>query len=123
LKGAGVRHVLVVGPGPWWRGGLPELLEQYYVRHRVVPFRMTYGLELHSGLDRVLRERSLFSGASYVSPIDLMCDGDGCVTRIGDNENDIIAWDDDHLTIAGSRYLVDRFAKALFVDQLVKVGP
>lgn len=131
LKGAGVRHVLVVGPGPWWRGGLPELLEQYYVRHRVVPSRMTYGLELNSGLDRVLRERSLISGASYVSPIDLMCDGDGCVTKIGDNANDIIAWDEDHLTVAGSRYLVDRFPKTLLVDasfptkrpELVKVGP
>jgi hypothetical protein len=77
---------------------------------------MKYGSQLFSGLDRELRERSLISGASYVSPIDLMCDGQGCVTRAGDNANEIVAWDSVHLTVAGSIYLVGRFPKALFGD-------
>jgi peptidoglycan/LPS O-acetylase OafA/YrhL len=116
LKSAGVRHVLVVGPVPVWSGGLPECLEQYYVKHESIPFRMKYGLQLFTELDNHLRERSRTSGASYISPIDLMCDGKGCVTRVGDNAIDIVAWDNVHLTVAGSIYLVDRFPKALFGD-------
>jgi hypothetical protein len=113
LKKAGVARVLVVGPVPLWRGGLLECLERYYTRRRLVPFRMKYGLQLFSELDSDLRERSRISGASYVSPIDLMCDEEGCVTRVGNNANDIVAWDTVHLTVAGSIYLVDRFPQAL----------
>jgi peptidoglycan/LPS O-acetylase OafA/YrhL len=115
LKNAGVHHVLVVGPVPNWRGGLPECLKHYYAGHRTVPFRMKYGALLFSELDRDLRERSSIAGASYVSPIDLMCDEKGCVTRVGKDADDVIAWDNAHLTIAGSIYLVDRFPQSLFV--------
>jgi peptidoglycan/LPS O-acetylase OafA/YrhL len=113
LKRVGVRNVLVVGPVPLWRGGLPECLQQYYVRHRILPFRMKYGLQLFSELDSTLKERSRNSGASYASPMDLMCDDEGCLTRVGDNAGDIVAWDNVHLTVAGSLYLVDRFLQAL----------
>jgi peptidoglycan/LPS O-acetylase OafA/YrhL len=116
LKGAGVRRVIVVGPVPYWRGGLPECLQQYYARHRIVPFRMKYGAQLLSDLDRDLRQRSSISGASYVSPIDLLCDEKGCVTRVGNRADGIVAWDDVHLTIAGSIYLVERFPQTFFVD-------
>ena len=97
------------------RGGLPERLEQYYVRHQSIPFRMAYGLYLLSDHDHDLGERSLPSGASYVSPIELMCDGDGCLTRFGDGANDITIMDDGHLTVAGSTYLVDHFSEVLLV--------
>jgi len=116
LKGAGVRRVLVVGPVPVWRSGLPECLQRYYARHRIVPFRMKYGVLLFSDLDHDLREQSRIAGASYVSPLDLMCSDQGCVTRVGDGENDIVAWDNVHLTVAGAIYLVDRFPKPLFGD-------
>jgi hypothetical protein len=45
--------------------------------------------------------------------MDLMCDDEGCLTRVGDNAGDIVAWDNVHLTVAGSLYLVDRFLQAL----------
>jgi SGNH domain (fused to AT3 domains) len=114
LKKAGVSHVLVGRPVPRWRDGLPECLQHYYKKHRSVPIRMTYGLQLFPELDSDLRERSRISGASYVSPIDLMCDEEGCLTKVGDNASDIVAWDSFHLTVAGAVYLVDRFPRALF---------
>jgi peptidoglycan/LPS O-acetylase OafA/YrhL len=119
LKGAGVGRVLVVGPVPVWRGGLPECLQQYYVRHGIVPFRMKHGAVLFSDLDRDLRERSSIAGASYVSPIDLMCDEKGCVTRVGERADDVITWDNVHLTIAGAVYLVGRFPQTLFSHLLI----
>jgi peptidoglycan/LPS O-acetylase OafA/YrhL len=116
LKSGGIPHVMVVGPGPIWSCELLECLQQYYEKHGVIPSRMKYGLQLRSALDRNLRERSRVAGALYVSPIDLMCDEEGCLTRVGDNNKDITAWDDVHLTVAGSIYLVERFPPSLFVD-------
>jgi peptidoglycan/LPS O-acetylase OafA/YrhL len=114
LKSAGVVHVLLVGSGPVWKGGLPECLQRYYVSHGEVPSRMKYCLELYPDLDLDFRERSRTTGASYVSPLDLLCNDDGCLTKVGDRATDIMMWDFNHLTVAGSIYLTDRFPKPLF---------
>ena len=116
LKSAEVRHVLVVGPVPSWRNGLRQCLLQYYVDHAVVPRRMKTGSQLNPQFDSELRERSRLAGAIYVSPIETMCNEEGCVTRVGDGPADIVARDGTHLTIAGSVYLIDRFPSALFVE-------
>jgi peptidoglycan/LPS O-acetylase OafA/YrhL len=114
LKSVEVPHVLVVGHVPSWRNGLRLCLQQYYVEHAVVPERMKTGLVLNPQLDGELGEQSRLAGAIYVSPIEAMCNGEGCVTRVGDDATDIVAWDGSHLTVAGSIYLVDRFPSALF---------
>jgi hypothetical protein len=77
---------------------------------------MKTGLVLHPQLDSELRERSRLAGAIYVSPMETMCNGEGCVTRVGDDPKDIVAWDGTHLTVAGSIYLVDHFPSAVFVE-------
>jgi peptidoglycan/LPS O-acetylase OafA/YrhL len=114
VKSEGVRHVVVVGPGPYWRGGFPECLQRYYVRHGSVPLRTNYCLNLFSELDGDLRERSRVAGASYASPTDLLCDGEGCITRVGGDAKDIIIFDTVHFTIAGSNYFVSHFMPNLF---------
>jgi peptidoglycan/LPS O-acetylase OafA/YrhL len=116
LKSIEIPHVLVVGPVPSWRNGLRVCLQQYYVDHAVVPRRMKTGLVLHPQLDSELRERSRLAGAIYVSPMETMCNGEGCVTRVGDDPKDIVAWDGTHLTVAGSIYLVDHFPSAVFAE-------
>ena len=116
LKSVEVPHILVVGPVPGWRNGLRVSLQQYYVDHEVVPRRMETGLQLNHQLDSELREQSRLAGAFYVSPMEAMCNGDGCITRVGDGPKDIVARDGTHLTVAGSIYLIDRFPSALFVE-------
>jgi hypothetical protein len=81
---------------------------------------MKAGVVLKSELDSDLRERSRLAGATYISPIDAMCNEEGCITRVGDNLDDIVTWDGQHLTVAGSIYLVDRFPGALFGDSKSK---
>ena len=48
-------------------------------------------------------------GVNYLSPISLLCDSDGCLTRVPDDPRSLIGWDYAHLTIAGSEYLTARF--------------
>lgn len=114
LKGMGISKILLVGPTPVWPSELPHSLQQYYVKHRIVPSRMREGVRLFSHVDTGLREIAKVAGVSYISPLDLMCNDEGCVTRVGDGAEDIVAWDADHLTVAGSNYLVERFPPVLF---------
>ena len=121
LKSIGVSKILLVGPMPIWPSGLPHALQQYYVKHRLVPSRMREGVHLFSQIDTELREIAKIAGVFYVSPLDLMCNSDGCVTRVGDDPVDIVVWDSDHLTVAGSDYLVERFPP--FVVQTPALAP
>jgi hypothetical protein len=45
-------------------------------------------------------------GAEFISVPDVMCNADGCLTRIGNTASDISATDQVHLTEKGSVYLI-----------------
>jgi len=66
----------------------------------------------------VLRKKVDAWGAGYISVWDAMCNMDGCLMRVGPRGSDVTAFDDVHLTIAGSGYLADAI-----LPQLIDVGP
>ncbi|WP_426765508.1 SGNH hydrolase domain-containing protein [Pseudomonas aeruginosa] len=49
-------------------------------------------------------------GVNYISPRRILCDSGGCLTRLGDTGDQLVAWDYGHLTDAGSAFLVGKFA-------------
>jgi hypothetical protein len=98
-------RIVVLGSVPWWKRGLPnEVLRYFMLQHRLIPERSTRAEPDGSGA--VLRERVVPRGAEFISVWDVMCDMDGCLTRIGDSANDISASDQVHLTEKGSVFLV-----------------
>ena len=98
-------RIVVLGSVPWWKRGLPnEVLRYFMLQHRLIPERSTRAEPDGSGA--VLRERVVPRGAEFISVWDVMCDTDGCLTRIGDSANDISASDQVHLTEKGSVFLV-----------------
>ncbi|MDK2351642.1 MULTISPECIES: acyltransferase family protein [Pseudomonas aeruginosa group] len=113
LRAAGVGEIDLVGPVPQWRDGLPK---QLYLRFRDsmshrVPVRMSSGLdERFMGVDDILREKAVALGVNYISPRRILCDDEGCLTRLGDTGDQLTAWDYGHLTDAASVFLVGRFA-------------
>jgi hypothetical protein len=115
LKEDGISHILVVGPVPIWKYGLPVALQQFYLKFHTIPSRMTFAAILPSGIDATLKEVAQNAGAAYVSPLKFLCNDAGCLVRVGDRADDIVAWDSTHLTIAGSIYLVDQ----IFGDPVV----
>jgi hypothetical protein len=46
-------------------------------------------------------------GAEYISAWDAMCDKDGCLTRLGEQPEDVVASDQHHLTERGSKFLIE----------------
>jgi hypothetical protein len=59
-------------------------------------------------IDDTLKSTSALFGVPYYSLKDQLCNAQGCLTRVGGLlPDDLIVFDDGHLTSAGARYLVD----------------
>src|ERR1700736_5559160 len=107
-------RVVVLGPVPTWRRGLPnEVLRYFMLHHRLIAERSSDAVS-SNWPDAILRARLVPLGAEYVSVWDAMCNADGCLTRIGDAASDISASDQVHLTEKGSVFLVQSI-----IDQLL----
>jgi len=103
------QHVLVVGQVPIWSGSLPRILNQEYLRFgQGAPTRMFTGLVPESiQIDDTMRSTNAEFGVPYYSLKDQLCNAQGCLTRVGEKlPEDLIVYDDGHLTTAGARYLV-----------------
>jgi peptidoglycan/LPS O-acetylase OafA/YrhL len=109
LRGAGPQNVLIVGQMPIWGDTLPRILNQKYLRlGRAAPTRMFTGLLPESlQIDETMRSASDRLGLPYYSVKDQLCNVQGCLTRVGDRlPDDLIVFDDGHVTASGARYLL-----------------
>jgi len=99
--------VTVVGPLPWWSPALnriwtPEEIQQM---DRLPLYTQTglldYPRQFDSDFRRVLRGIDV----SYVSPLDVLCNAEGCRVSLDGTPQTLTAWDYGHLTNFGSELL------------------
>lgn len=113
LKRIGIKHIDLIGPVPFWNDGLPKQLSLYAQRNfpHVIPARMKLGLngKYFIQQEKMLRERAEFFGVNYISPLNILCDENGCLTMLDGSIDSLISWDYGHLTTKGSEYLVSKF--------------
>ena len=111
-------RVIVLGSVPWWKRGLPnEVLRYFMLHHRLIPERSRRAEPDNSGA--ALRQKLVPLGAEFISVWDVMCNADGCLTRIGDRSEDITASDQVHLTEKASAFLV----QSILDDLLLTPAP
>lgn len=111
-----VPRVVVLGPVPAWKRGLPGQALNYYITHRsFLPLRsdrFVYDLWDEASA------RTLFVGlgAEYISAWEVFCTLEGCLTRV--NENGALTTRDRiHLTEEGSAMLIGAVKDKLLQDQ------
>jgi peptidoglycan/LPS O-acetylase OafA/YrhL len=112
LQDIGIKDIRIVGPVPQWKDSLSKQLYLYYQGHvpHTVPERMDFGLQQNFfGLDDVLKVKLQKEGVHYISARDILCNKDGCITRLGATGDTLTAWDNSHLTARSSEFLVSRF--------------
>jgi hypothetical protein len=110
LLHSGARNVLIVGQVPIWNVSLPRIINQHYLRYgQGAPIRMFTGLETESiQIDDTMRSASAEFGVPYYSLKNQLCGAQGCLTRVGEKlPEDLIVFDDGHLTTAGARYVLE----------------
>ncbi|HYW63127.1 MAG TPA: acyltransferase family protein [Bradyrhizobium sp.] len=103
-------RIVILGPVPVWRGGLPAAVAAYYrLKRRIIPERTFEAVDPANGDDN-LRRIAGELGVTYISARNILCNDDGCLARLG---NSLTTSDTLHLTAAGSAYLVEAVAPTL----------
>ena len=116
LRNASIKNIYLVGPVPQWQGKLPMCVYKYFVRDKLhrVPSRMHACLVPNvDRIDQAMRDFATKTMINYISPYEILCNSDGCLTRIAGNDSILTAYDFHHLTIPASRFIVSHFPSAL----------
>ena len=115
----GCKHIFVIGPEPRWAQPLRNELASAYLKNpqNGVPLRMSTFLRIDPELEGSLRTTTERYGATYISAIAKLCDPNGCLVRVGDKPGDIIQFDDNHFSKAGSEYFVRLIADEILAGQ------
>jgi hypothetical protein len=107
-------RVIVLGPVVLWRRGLPnEVLRHYLLHHELIPVRSEAGLWIKD-IDTELREGAEAGGGEFTSAGEVLCNKQGCLTRLGDAASDVTASDGVHLTEKASVFLVQGIIDRVF---------
>jgi len=117
----GVKKVIVVGEIPTWEPDLPHgLIRNFVEKRQQVPRRTWVGVTKESlEMDTLMRTWALPPGYHYFSVKDVLCNADGCLTRVGSNmATDLVVWDYGHLTQTGSDYVVNHGLRELISSTL-----
>jgi peptidoglycan/LPS O-acetylase OafA/YrhL len=113
LKALKVPRIVILGPVPLWKRTLPlALVNTYRLRH-VIADRIAAGVT-GAGSDEQMRLFSQAHGVEYISAWQVLCDSDGCLTRVGPTADEVVTTDIVHLSDAGSKYLVEKIGGSLF---------
>jgi peptidoglycan/LPS O-acetylase OafA/YrhL len=120
LKKIGIYRIILFGPVPEWHDSLPNnLVNLWKSNHEfgTPPLRTRFGerTNIFYG-DKQLRAIADSLSITYISPIEAMCNLDGCLTRVGDDPTDLTAIDYGHLSPKGSSFLIDTISNDLFGD-------
>lgn len=108
LKEASI-PILIMGPTPRWRDDLPKVVYRYWKKHKELP-PPYYGESLESDIRRMdidLRKVANDNHVLYYSAYDRFCNAEGCLNRIPGTDNALTTLDEDHITPAAGRYLVE----------------
>jgi len=113
----GAKHVVVVGPFPVWRPGLPRIYAERHMSDHAE--YVSAGLDISSfEIDRAIAQRlSGRANVTYLSLLDHLCRNKACLARVpGEDPLDLMALDFGHLTPKGSSYLGRVIWKPLFAS-------
>jgi peptidoglycan/LPS O-acetylase OafA/YrhL len=106
LKADGVKKVIFMGPAPHWKTVLPKLILRKLWQD--TPERTWTEVDLkYIKTNQELKSQWPKDGTThYVDLIELMCNEQGCLTRVGpDKRVDISAFDYVHFSPAASEYI------------------
>ena len=121
LRAMGVRRIVVVGKFPSWKTPPRRILAQAHraeaagiINGAVIATRGRPPQLFRSERDAYERLRAFFTatGATFISPTEIYCDGDDCLLAVPDDGTPV-TFDGSHLTPASSRYFARQTAREL----------
>lgn len=123
LKNTGAKNIVVVGPVPQWKPFLYKALaitgqyEQGNVVGRLAGFAYPGNRETEIMMKKNFTHPKNFT---YVSVMDTMCNGDGCISYWKDPKQGITSFDYGHLTPLASKYVASNAIGPIVLPMLSK---
>lgn len=112
LHRIGVGTTVIMGTTPFWPKTPQALMYEAYAADGRAPDRLVGFDEEAQATNRRLKELAEKFGATFISAHDVLCNGSGCLSRLG---SDIVQLDRvGHFTDAGSRFFVRAVEGVLF---------
>ena len=111
LKDIGVAHIVLVGQLPTYKIDQPMVGNRVFVPE--VVDRTVKSLNLRGFImNELMRQFARENAVDFMSPMDALCNEQGCLISASSRELIPIAWDYGHLTEAGSNQLIARALKS-----------
>lgn len=104
VKAAGISKILIIGPAPRFDPSLPSMLLRDWslVRWTTVPVRLKTDLRATDAIDKNLEQLAKETHVGFFSLINLLCNDDGCLTKLATSRSNLLSWDYGHLTTDGA---------------------
>jgi hypothetical protein len=117
LQAIGIRRVVVFGSLPTWKIPQPEVGVKIWLASHALAYRTKLYFDTTSATTDALVGKVAFeTGVTFVSPIHLLCNEDGCLISTDHDAGMPVAWDREHLTQAGSNLLVGLAIREILGD-------
>jgi peptidoglycan/LPS O-acetylase OafA/YrhL len=114
LQQAGLRHLIVMGSLPTWKIYQPRVAFEIWRRSGVLEQRTAEYLDAEPfAADRFVRDAIRGTQATFISPLELLCREGACLISTDPNSATPLAWDNDHLSLAGSTFLAAHAFKSV----------
>jgi peptidoglycan/LPS O-acetylase OafA/YrhL len=113
LKALNIKRIVILGPVPVWKRTLPHTLVNFYRLRHTIADRIAAGVSGPED-DARMEAFSKSAGTEYISAWHVLCDPEGCLTRIGPSASDVIITDNVHLSDTGSNFLIEGIKRKLF---------
>ncbi len=124
LATIGIPRVVVFGDLPRWEAWQPDAEIEIWRKYGRIPERsFEYFAWDSANLDILLGKALQDTSAVFVSPINLLCNPQGCLLAADGASGMPVAWDASHLTAAGSRLLVGLSAERIFGSRPPLIAP
>lgn len=103
--------ISIVGNTPYWRPSLPLYIDKYtrsIGKNQYLPFKVK---DIEDN-DNLIRSYLFKYNVNFISALNFLCENDQCIFKVNyDDNQDLIFYDSNHLTRAGSQYLSDKILR------------
>jgi len=106
LRAINIPRIVILGPVPVWKRTLPHSLVNFYRLRHAIADRIAAGVSGPENDER-MEGFSRAAGVEYISAWHILCNQEGCLTRVGPTANDVVTTDIVHLSDAGSNFLIE----------------
>jgi peptidoglycan/LPS O-acetylase OafA/YrhL len=104
--------ISIIGNTPNWNPTLPLYIDKYLQQGGKNQYYLPFKVKDFNDSDNLIHSYLSKYNVNFISALNFLCEKDQCIFKVNYNDNqDLIFYDSDHLTRAGSQYISDKILR------------